>query len=152
MMQNNNITEIDVGELVDCLENLHGRLVSDYNDGTGFEQIEEDRHSVLTALEVIEANTFSHSNKTKTICIKMDEELLRNFKIKVAQSGKTLQDYMFNLINNDINPVTPEQILESVQDAKSCLKEVIDSLEQYEEKISEQIENPSNNFSNSLTL
>lgn len=93
-----------------------------------------------------------HSKKTKTICIKVDEELLRNFKIKVAQSGKNLQEYMLNLINNDINSVTPEQILESVQDAKSCIKEVLDGLEQYEERISEQIENQSDGFSATMTL
>lgn len=151
-MQNKDFSIVDVGELVDCLENLHGRLVSDYNDGIGFEQTEEDRNSVLTALEVIEANTFGHSKNTKTICIKVDEELLRNFKIKVALSGKTLQEYMFNLINNDMNPISTEDLLESVQNAKSRLKEALDSLEKYEEKLSEQIDKPSENFSTTLTL
>lgn len=151
-MQNNDVSIVDVGELVDSLENLHGRLVSNYNDGTGFEQTEEDRNSVLTALEVIEANTFGHSKNTKTICIKVDEELLRNFKMKVALSGKTLQEYMFNLINRDLNPISLEDILESVQNARTRLKDALDGLEKYEERLSAQIDKPSENFSQTMTL
>jgi hypothetical protein len=43
-------------ELISDLENLHQRLVSNYNDGIKFEQTEEDRMAVLHAIEIIEGN------------------------------------------------------------------------------------------------
>lgn len=72
---------------------------------------------------------------TKTVSIKVDEQLLNDFKIKVAQSGKSLQDYMFYLINNDINPVTEEQQLKAIKEAKLSLKTAMRNLEFSEEKL-----------------
>lgn len=61
-MPSNDITDINVAELVGCLEDLHQRLVSNYNDGAPFEQSEEDRNAVRTALDIIEANIITNSN------------------------------------------------------------------------------------------
>lgn len=72
---------------------------------------------------------------TKTISIKVDERLLKDFKIKVAQSGKSLQEYMFDLINNDINPESPQQRFHTVNNAKILLKKAMRNLDMCEENI-----------------
>lgn len=54
------------------------------------------------------------NRKTKTICIRADEELLKELHIRAAQSQKSLQDYVTDLIRKDLCPhqrtsLTPEQ-------------------------------------------
>ena len=71
----------------------------------------------------------------KTISIKIEEELLQEFKIKVAQSGKSLQDYMCELINSDINPATPQQKLQILASAEQSLNKALTNLEMYEKEI-----------------
>lgn len=39
----------------------------------------------------------------KTITIRIDEELHRKIKIKIANEGKTLKDYIVYLIKEDLN-------------------------------------------------
>lgn len=41
--------------------------------------------------------------KEKTITIRIDEELHRKIKIKIANEGKTLKDYLVDLIKEDLN-------------------------------------------------
>ena len=41
-------------KLLSCLQDLHERLVSNYNDNTPFEQLEEDRLAVSNAIELLE--------------------------------------------------------------------------------------------------
>lgn len=38
----------------------------------------------------------------KTITIRIDEELHRNIKIKIAKEGKTLKDYLVDLVKEDL--------------------------------------------------
>lgn len=38
----------------------------------------------------------------KTITIRVDEETHRKIKIRIAQEGVTLKDYILNLINKDL--------------------------------------------------
>lgn len=39
----------------------------------------------------------------KTITIRVDEELHRKIKIKIANEGKTLKDYLVDLVKEDLN-------------------------------------------------
>lgn len=39
----------------------------------------------------------------KTITIRIDEELHKSVKVKIAQEGISLKDYLINLICKDLN-------------------------------------------------
>ncbi len=72
-MQNNieidigDMTTVNVTELVDCLKNLHERLVSNYNDGAEFNQFEEDRSAVLQAVEIMEEYIINNNGHVNVI-------------------------------------------------------------------------------------
>lgn len=44
----------DNTKIIQRLQDLHERLVSNYNDNTPFEQLEEDRLAVGNAIEMLE--------------------------------------------------------------------------------------------------
>ena len=72
-MQNNieididDMTTINVVELVDCLKELHERLVRNYNDGSEFNQLEEDRGAVLQAVEIMEEYIINNNGHVNVI-------------------------------------------------------------------------------------
>lgn len=39
----------------------------------------------------------------RNICCKVDDDLYRQIKVKIAQDGKTLRDYIVELIKKDLN-------------------------------------------------
>ena len=54
------------------------------------------------------------NRETKTICIRADEELLKELHIRAAKSQRSLQDYVTDLIRKDLCPyqrisLQPEQ-------------------------------------------
>lgn len=51
------------------------------------------------------------NRKTKTICIRADEELLKELHIRAAQSQRSLQDYVTDLIRKDLCPYQQTSLL-----------------------------------------
>lgn len=46
---------------------------------------------------------------TKTVTLRLEEELHRDLKIKMAQEGKTIQEYIIALIKNDMRQSNQEE-------------------------------------------
>ena len=51
------------------------------------------------------------NRKTKTICIHVDEERLKELHIRAAQAQKSLQDYVTDLIRKDLYPYQQSSLL-----------------------------------------
>jgi predicted DNA binding CopG/RHH family protein len=43
-------------------------------------------------------------SKLKTITIRLDDELHKEIKVKMATEGTTIQDYIINLVKKDLEP------------------------------------------------
>ncbi len=52
----------------------------------------------------------------KTIAIRIDEDLHRKIKIRLAQTGMTLKDYIVQLICNDLSEAAQENISSALMD------------------------------------
>lgn len=46
----------------------------------------------------------------RTIAIRIDEEFHKKIKIKLAENGLTLKDYILGLIEKDINSISPKRV------------------------------------------
>lgn len=55
----------------------------------------------------------------KTLCFKVDESLFQAFKVHVAGSGKTMQQYMNDLLRDSL--ATPEDQLQSIGQVRAEL-------------------------------
>jgi len=55
----------------------------------------------------------------KTLCFKVDETLFQAFKVHVAGRGKTMQQYMNDLLRDSL--ATPEDQLQSIGQARAEL-------------------------------
>lgn len=74
----------------------------------------------------------------KTICIKVDAEFFRNLKTRIAETGKTVQEYMHDLIEQDLYPMTEEDRLENVLQIRTEIKEIDEILKSFDESFAEQ--------------
>lgn len=75
----------------------------------------------------------------KTICIKVDEDLFYNFKLKTINSGKTLQSYMHDLIEKDLYPTTHEEMIDILVEATESLKQALSQVENTVEKLKSEL-------------
>ena len=74
------------------------------------------------------------NRKTKTICIHVDEEQLKELHIRAAQSQKFLQDYVTDLIRKDLRPHQQTSLLPEQKAALNDLsKEALDVVEKMED-------------------
>lgn len=48
------INEININKLQELLEDLHNRLVENYNNGQPFEQYEEDRLTIQNVIDLLD--------------------------------------------------------------------------------------------------
>ena len=74
----------------------------------------------------------------KTIAIRINEELHKRIKLRLAENGMTLKDYIISLINNDINeaqksnlkavPLDNSVTQETVKEAQKILDFVSDMI------------------------
>ena len=64
----------------------------------------------------------------KTICIKVDAEFFNDLKIHVAESGKTLQEYMNDLISKDLYPIPREELINALSETKEVLERALSQL------------------------
>lgn len=75
----------------------------------------------------------------KTICIKVDEDLFCNLKLKTINSGKTLQSYMHDLIEKDLYPTTHEEMIGILVEANESLKQALLQVENTMEKLKSEL-------------
>lgn len=75
----------------------------------------------------------------KTICIRIDEDLFYNFKLKTINSGKTLQNYMHDLIEKDLYPTTYEEMIDILVETNECLKQALSQVENTVEKLKSEL-------------
>ena len=60
----------------------------------------------------------------KTIAIRINEEFHKKIKIKLAENGLTLKDYIISLIEKDINSVPPKKVF-TKQDIIDNVDEIV---------------------------
>ena len=76
------------------------------------------------------------NRKTKTICIHVDEERLKELHIRAAQSQKSLQDYVTDLIRKDLCPYQQSSLLPEQKAALNDLsKEALSVVEKMEDTL-----------------
>ena len=74
------------------------------------------------------------NRETKTICIRADEELFKELHIRAAQSKKSLQDYVTDLIRKDLHPHKQTPLLPEQKAALHDLsKEALSVMEKMED-------------------
>lgn len=75
----------------------------------------------------------------KTICIKVDAEFFRDLKIRSAETGKTVQGYMHDLIQQDLYPTTHEETIDILVETSECLKQALSQVENMVEKLKSEL-------------
>ena len=71
----------------------------------------------------------------KTICFKMDEELFCDLKLRVAESGQSLQEYMNRMILQDLT--TAEERLDQVQTTRMEIEQLRGIVDLVDDRLSE---------------
>lgn len=71
----------------------------------------------------------------KTICFKMDEKTLHAFKVRIAQSGMTVQDYMNRLIRRSLSE--PEDRLHEIRQTRATLDALRKTIDRIDDVLSE---------------
>jgi len=70
----------------------------------------------------------------RTVAIRIDEELHKRIRMRIAESGMTLKDYIVGLVENDLSPEEPANKTGKVYkdpsdpDYVQMIREFIDSL------------------------
>ena len=72
-------------KLIEHLEDLHNRLVLNYNDNVPFEQYEEDRLVVNNVIEFLKSKNFAQKNTNK-----MCKNCINYFNDKCIKENKNV--------------------------------------------------------------
>lgn len=75
----------------------------------------------------------------KTICMKVDTKLFRDIKIRIAERGKTLQEYMNDLISRDLYPIPREELINTLSETKEILEQTLSQVNLAMENIESQL-------------
>ena len=57
----------------------------------------------------------------KTIAIRVDEELFKKVKIRLAENGMTLKDYIITLIERDLQEDVKQTVEKEIKEAQKIL-------------------------------
>lgn len=60
----------------------------------------------------------------KTICFRVDEDFYKEVKLRTVKKGMTLQAYMRDLIQKDLNPVTEQDLIRRAEEMERLLAEM----------------------------
>ncbi len=71
----------------------------------------------------------------KTICFKVEDDLYRDFKMRVAGSGLTMQQYMNNLIRENLQ--SPEDRATDIHAAREELAQLRKRIDEIDQALSE---------------
>lgn len=69
----------------------------------------------------------------KTICFRVDEDFFKEVKLRTIEKGMTLQAYMQDLIQKDLNPVTEEDLIHRAEEMERLLEEMRQHIESAKE-------------------
>ena len=95
-------------------------------------QVDDEYCGIYPAAMMMESDRMNR--KTKTICIHVDEEQLKELHIRAAQSQKSLQDYVTDLIRKDLCPYQQSSLLPEQKAALNDLsKEALSVVEKMED-------------------
>lgn len=97
-------------------------------------QVDDEYCGIYPAAMMMESDGMNR--KTKTICIHVDEERLKELHIRAAQSQKSLQDYVTDLIRKDLCPYQQPSLLPEQKAALNDLsKEALSVVEKMEDTL-----------------
>lgn len=95
-------------------------------------QVDDEYCGIYPTAMMMESDGMNR--KTKTICIHVDEERLKELHIRAAQSQKSLQDYVTDLIRKDLCPYQQSSLLPEQKAALNDLsKEALSVVEKMED-------------------
>ena len=69
----------------------------------------------------------------KTICFRVDEDFYKEVKLRTIEKGMTLQAYMRDLIQKDLNPVTEQDLIRRAEEMERLLAEMRQHMESSKE-------------------
>ena len=69
----------------------------------------------------------------KTICFRVDEDFYKKVKLRTVEKGMTLQAYMRDLIQKDLNPVTEQDLIRRAEEMERLLAEMRQHMESAKE-------------------
>lgn len=69
----------------------------------------------------------------KTICFRVDEDFYKEVKLRTIEKGMTLQAYMRDLIQKDLNPVTEQDLIRRAEEMERLLAEMRQHMESAKE-------------------
>lgn len=69
----------------------------------------------------------------KTIGLRVDEDFYKEVKLRTVEKGMTLQAYMRDLIQKDLNPVTEQDLIRRAEEMERLLEEMRQHIESAKE-------------------